>query len=932
MRRLITMVLTVVLALTAGVAVAVADEINPYHLESVFDSLSSTQAGAHADFTTEIALGENGGEPHDYTRDVTVRLPPGLFGNPEAFPKCTTLQLGTSPPNSQCPGDSQIGSMDLTLGGSASGTVEDEPVYDMPAPGGDIVARFGFYAALYPAIINVRLDPVTDTLVASVEGAPSDRQLIKSVTRFWGVPADPAHDQERLTPLEAFAGKGPAGGRKSTLPETPFMTNPGGCEQERQVTVTARSYQLPDEPSTMSALFPQMTGCPLVGFEPETSATPTTEQASTGSGLDYEAGFPIKGLQFANALYGSEAKRVEVLLPEGMTVNPSEAVGLGVCSEADLARETYDSAPNVGCPETSKIGSVTSSTPVLDRTLEGSLYLAKPYENPFGSLLALYVVLKAPDRGVLVKLAGKVIPDPATGRLTSIFDDIPQLPVGSFHLHFREGARAPLITPPVCGTFQTVSRLEPWSAPGTNVVRENAFQITKGIDNAPCPSGGVPPFAPTAVAGTNNNLAGSYSPLYLRIERKDGEQEITGFSTHLPPGLTANLTGVPFCGETEVQRAREQSGLEAETSPTCPAASQIGHTVAEAGAGTVLAQAPGKLYLAGPFEGAPFSVVDITSAHVGPFDLGAVVVRLPLRIDPLTAQASIPTGPADQIPHIIKGIVIHLRSIHVYVDRGHFALNPTGCKRSNITATPVGSGGDYTNPTDDQAVTVTMPFQAAECQALQFKPSFKASTSGKTSRKNGASLKVKLAYPKAPAGSQANIRSVKVSLPKRLPSRLSTLQQACTDSQFEANPAGCPVRSRVGTAKAITPILPVPLQGPAYFVSHGGAKFPELIVVLQGYGITIDLHGETFISKAGVTSSTFRTVPDQPVTSFELTLPQGKYSALAANGNLCATKLTMPTSFTAQNGTTIKQNTPITTIGCPKHKAKHKTKKARRKR
>jgi len=437
----------------------------------------------------------------------------------------------------------------------------------------------------------------------------------------------------------------------------------------------------------------------------------------------------------------------------------------------------------------------------------------------------------------------------------------------------------------------------------------------------------VQPFKPGLIAGTVNNQAASYSPLDIRITRNDGEQEITGFSSLLPPGVTANLTGVPFCTEAQIASAKDETGAQEQASPACPVASEIGHTLVGVGVGAVLAYTPGKLYMAGPYQGAPFSVVAITSAKVGPFDLGTVIVHLPLNIDPVTAQVSIPTGAADQIPHIVEGIVVHVRDIRVYVDRPNFTLNPTNCGRLTFAANVIGAGESFVSPADDVPSSANDPFQVANCANLAFKPSFKVSTSGKTSRKNGASLAVKLTYPKAPQGTQANIGMVKVDLPKRLPSRLTTLQKACTYGQFTANPAGCPAASRVGQATAITPILPVPITGPAYFVSHGGAKFPELILVLEGYGVTIDLHGETFISKAGITSSTFRTVPDQPVTSFELTLPQGPNSALAANGNLCASELKMPTLFTGQNGAVIKQTTPITVTGCPKKKVKHKAKK-----
>src|SRR3954453_16254075 len=458
MRKTCVALLLAVLGAGLGAQGAQAefDEAENYRIEHAQVSLSTSQAGAHPDFTTTIELSEKQGEPYGLTRDVIVRLPAGLFGNPEAFPKCTTLQLGTQPSGSECPGDSQIGAPDITMGGLNAGPFHSEPIYNMPAPGGDIAARFGFFAGPYPVILNVRLDPASETLVATVEGAPAAASLIVSSTTFWGVPANPVHDPERLTPVEAQAGSGPPGGRKSTLPETPFMTNPTSCGESRSVTLTARSYQLLNSPSTVTVPFPQISGCEQTEFNPSATMAPTTSQGTSGSGLDYQLSFPTKGLEFANLNFGSELRRAEVVLPDGMTINPSEAEGLGVCSEEDFAHETYNSGPNVGCPETSKIGSVEATTPVIDRAPKGSLYLAKPYQNPFGSLLALYMVLKVPDRGVLVKLAGEVRTDPESGQNTTVFDDIPQLPVGSFHLHFREGARAPLVTPYSCGSYESI--------------------------------------------------------------------------------------------------------------------------------------------------------------------------------------------------------------------------------------------------------------------------------------------------------------------------------------------------------------------------------------------------------------------------------------------------------------------------------------------
>ena len=396
------------------------------------------------------------------------------------------------------------------------------------------------------------------------------------------------------------------------------------------------------------------------------------------------------------------------------------------------------------------------------------MYLAKQSENPFGSLLALYVVAKNPGLGLLIRVAGKVEPNPVTGQLVTTFEGIPQLPFGHFHFAFRQGQRAPLATPPACGTYTTTADLYPYSNPEHPLHDTATFSITTGPEDSPCPAGGTPPFSPVVKAGTVNNAAASYSPMYLQITRKDTEQEITRFSAQLPSGLTAKLSGVPFCPDADIEAAKSRSGASEETEPSCPVASQIGHTEVGVGVGGALAWSAGKLYMAGPYNGAPFSVVAINSAKVGPFDLGTVVVREALEINPETGIVTIDAKASDPIPHIIDGIVIHARDIRVYVDRPEFVINPTSCAPMTFAATVDGAGADPSNPADQVPVTVDDHFQAANCANLSFEPALKITTSGKTSRQDGASLSVKLAMPGA-LGTNANIRSVKVELPKQLP-------------------------------------------------------------------------------------------------------------------------------------------------------------------
>ena len=893
------------------------------------DGSPATQAGSHPyAMTTTVVLNSKVDSkqktiPAGEAKDLILGQVPGLVGDPTATPRCDTVafvshEVGHT---SLCSVNTVTGVANVHVGG----LVFEVPVYNLAPPPG-VVAKIGFVVFTVPVTIDLTLSAAPPyNVIATLRNISDTLPFESSVVKLWGDPGDPAHHSELgECYLEGVCPKDTG---------VPFLTLPRACTGPLTTSVEADSWQekgvfvrgvseTHDNSEPASPL--GMTGCAKLGFSPTTAAQPTSVAAESPTGLDFALNVHDEGIGNPAGLAASDIKTAVVTLPEGMTANPSLAEGLNVCGEEELARETPNSAPGEGCPNESKIGTVEVETPLLEEPLKGSLFMAKPYANPFNSLLAVYFVIKNAALGIDIVQPAKIVPDETTGRIVTIVENIPQLPFSHFKLHFREGARSPLITPPACGTYQAKAELTPWAG-GPVVATTSAFQIISGTNAGACSAGGVPPFAPRALAGTLNNRAGAYSPFYLRVERHDGEQEITKFTTNLPAGLTGNLSGVPFCPDAAIETARNVTGTQETSAPSCPAASEIGHTLVGAGVGGVLAYAPGKVYLAGPYHGSALSVVSITSATVGPFDLGTVVIRFALRINPITAQVEIDSTGSDPIPHIIKGIVVHIREIHVYVDRETFILNPTNCDAMVISNTITGAGADFTNPADQNAVTVASRFQAANCANLAFKPSFNASTAGKTSRTKGASLTVKLAYPRAAQGTQANIKSVKVDLPKQLPSRLTTLQKACTSAQFQTNPAGCPAAAIVGHATAITPILPVPIQGPAYFVSYGGAKFPELVIVLQGYGLTIDLHGETFISKAGITSSTFRTVPDQPVTSFQLALPQGKFSALAANGNLCTTKLNMPTSFTAQNGATLKQTTKIRVTGCAKE-AHKKTK------
>jgi hypothetical protein len=973
--RLALVPLSVVVGCLVFVGSVVADpSAHPFEIiPGSFDVTTSTgQAAAHADLTVSFDFAhEADGRTFNDVRSTIVNLPPGFIGNNTAVPTCTPAQLVGNTfvgehGSPECPVASQVGtiSFDIYLrSDTASAEEVTIPLYNMEVTSFGVTAELGFNVEgllIEELPVSVRPGDSGITVTSPNIERIGEARDIKVTT--WGLPASHIHDPQRG--LECYSADHPAcaGGEESAgIPVKPFLSNPTSCEPHI-ATMEADSWETPEKWSKAETeVTPASSECERVPFDPEIKVDPTTRSAESPSGLNISLIVP-QTWENPSGIATSNLKNTVLALPVGYTANPSLASGLGTCTPQQFASETSSSPPGAGCPPESKIGVVNVETPVLSEKLTGNIYIATPFDNKFDSLLGLYIVVKNPARGIVVKLQGQIEPNPVTGQLVTTFDENPQVPFSKFTLELDQDQTSPLVSPPACGSYTAEADFTPWSEPLTAEPLQSSFLIENGIGGGPCPSGGIPPFHPSLIAGTLNNSAGAYSQMDIHITRNDGEQELTRFSSILPPGLTANLTGIPFCPDQDIEAAKQISGAQAETNPPCPAASEIGHSLVGAGVGSVLAYTPGKIYLAGPYNGAPFSVVSITSAKVGPFDLGTVVIRFALEINPETGVVTVDAKASDPIPHIIKGIVIHVRDIHVYIDRNQFMINPTNCNPLNFAATVGGGGQDPTNPADQQFVTTNDSFQLANCQNLQFKPEFSVSTSAKTSRVDGASLTAKLTVPGA-LGTQANISRVKVELPEQLPSRLPTLQKACTAGQFDKNPAGCPPASIIGHAKAITPILPVPLEGPAYFVSHGGEGWPSLVVVLQGYGVTIDLTGTTFISKAGVTSTTFKTVPDQPVTSFELTLPEGPYSALTALGNLCtATKtvtvkkkvtvkvhgrkktitrkvkktepatLEMPTEFVGQNGAEIRQSTPISVTGCPKAVRHERQKNHRKKR
>jgi hypothetical protein len=880
---------------------------------SVFAATSTMQAGAHPDLTTAFALTTADTNRGVATaKDVSFDLPVGLVGNAVGLARCSMQAVveGTQGKKS-CPADSLVGMATVSLNGAGGVFPVVTPVFNIaPAPGEPLA--FGFDALAVPVRLDTGVLSNGDYGVRVTTNDINETAVMTATNiTIWGVPADhngPGEDTSFFLGGSTFGGP-------SDKTRVPLLTNPQQCSVPLTASMRVdpwveQGHYVRSETQTLGTL----TGCDQLRIGASFSMVPDTLEAGAPAGYRFDLTVPQDNAP--SGIATPNVKAVSLKLPVGTVVNPSAAWGLKACSNTQFYGPDHPSQEPAGleqCPREAQVGTLQIKTPALEEQFEGQVFLAEPECDPCtpadaegGKMVRLFVqAISEGEGGIVVKLEGRVHIDQATGQITTVFDDNPQLPFDEFKLKLAGGPRAVLANPRACGQATSNLDLTPWSTPTTPDVNPSyTFEISQNCFG--------PQFNPSFVAGTTNIQAGAYSPFTMSFGRPDQDQYLNGLSLTMPPGLLGNIGSVPLCKEPQAAQG------------TCGVDSLIGHVQALTGPGAnPFLVSGGQVFLTEGYNGAPYGLSIVVPAVAGPYTLsgstgrGTVVVRAKIQVDPIDAHLTVS---ADPLPTVLDGIPLQLKAVNVTIDKPSFTFNGTSCAKASIGAALSSTGGMSSN--------ASRSFQVTNCAGLSFKPQLKASSSGRTSRSKGASLDVKLTYPKAAWGSQANIRSVKVDLPKQLPSRLTTLQKACPAETFEANPAACSPGSRVGTATATTPILPVALTGPAYFVSYGGAKFPELVVVLSGYGVTVQLHGETFISKAGITSSTFRHVPDVPIGTFELKLPQGPNSSLAANGNLCRSKLKMPTAFTAQNGMTIHRSTPISVTGCAKHKAKKKKGKA----
>ncbi len=839
--------------------------------------IPNPQAGSHPfAVTTSFGLNYTGmgnnAKPDGEARDIAVELPAGFAGSPTATPTCPRavfLRLDRETGFPSCPDSTAVGILRAEVFAPHEGN-EGVPapraVFNLAHAKGT-AAQLGFLVAEAPVILDFEVNPdAPNNVIATTRYTSRTAKLFGAEITIWGVPANPAHDDERGKCAEILL----TGCTAEGVPEKPFITLPRSCQGPLLTTYSALSWQGVEESGAAATPF-ETSGCDELGFDPEIGSQPTVNSAETPSGLSFE--LRVDDPELTNpsesAKADSDIEKLVVTLPEGVTTNPSVASGLGACTRAQFDSETIDSAPGTGCPENSRIGTLEVESPLIEGEIfPGSIYVAKQGDNPFNNLLSIYMVVKDPNRGVLVGIPGRVDPNPSTGQLTTTFDQLPQLPLSRVRAHFQQGPRGALITPPTCGTFATDALLYPYAG-GPPKQEVATFEISSGANGAPCASSvSQLPHAPSLAAGSVSSKARAFTPFTFNLRRNDGSQQLSQISATLPSGLLGKLAGIPYCSEAGIAQANSRSaegmGALELASPSCPAASRVGTATVASGAGPEPYYVQGSAYLAGPYKGGPLSLVIITPAIAGPFDLGVVAVRTALKVDPATLLI---TAQSDPLPTILHGLPLVVRSVSLDMERPNFMLNPSNCEPKSLTGTVTSTTGAVS--------PLSQYFQASQCGELKFKPALKLTLKGSTKRTGNPSVKAVLTQPEG----QAGFKGITAVLPRSAFIDNAHINNPCTRAQFEAG--ACPANSILGKMTVWSPLLDQPLSGPVYFRSNGGVRnLPDIVGVVDGQ-IRAELIGFIdSVKKKGADTSRVRTrflnTPDAPVSKAVLEMAGGK--------------------------------------------------------
>jgi hypothetical protein len=900
MSRLIAIVATVLVALACAAPAQAAIDIQGFATTS-----SNPEAGHHPDLTTSFELAEPGVQ--EVAKDIAFEAPQGVFGNPNAVTECSAASFATN----ECSPNSQIGLVTLRAKTDANPAtmLGTAPIYVLSPQAGE-AARLAFVAPTLniPIAIPVSVRTATDYgLRFQVTEISQLTPLASAELTFWGFPADPANDAQRFpmgmadNPSDC-PGLGDASCLKkptsTSIPLKPLIDYPTVCTGEALVTeLKVRSYQDPGHWSTAHSQYDPVTGCEHQSFNPVLSANLTTGQTDSASGLDLTFTVPQP---LGKTPSQSELKAVTVTFPPGVNVNPDAADGQSACSDAQANFVTEGPAE---CPDNAKVGTVTLHSPALNGDLTGSLYIGEPQP---GDQYRLFMV--ASGLGLNAKLVGSFRPDPTTGQVTGTFEGLPQVPFETFDLHLFASDRGLLATPTTCTQYPVRAKFFPWNGRLSPQISERFFSLTTGPGGGPCP-GQVRSFNPRLVAGMSTALAGAFSDFHLKLDRDDGDQYLGSVNFRMPPGFTGSLRGISYCSDAAIQAAAGRLGKQEQASASCPPASLVGTTNVAAGPGSHPFHAVGKMYLAGPYHGAPLSLVTITPALAGPYDYGVVVVRVALHIDPHTAQVSAVSG---EIPHIIGGIPIRMRSIQVNIDRPNFTINPTNCSAYSVDSQGIGDQGTVTD--------FSSYFHAVNCATLGFAPKLTVRQMGgrkQTKRNKNPALRFDL---RTRAG-DANLKSVAVTLPKAWAVDQTHLGNICSRAELAAKQ--CAGRQAIGNVEVETPLLDHPLTGPAYAVSGYGDKLPHLVFILAGQ-VTIMPEAESSSVHNGHLKTVVPVIPDAPVGHFRLNLFGGKQGYLINTRSLCAAPAAVKIEFDAQNGKRlikrVKTKTPCGRAGKSKKK------------